>query len=174
MEDLRSRMKEGENVLEKLMRKIPGFEGYKNRETARTADQIQRKFMAQKLTEHKGRLIEVGQEMMRSGNISLIDEIDRVSKIIDKVIDKIEHAVYGYSSLFDAAKIGEMQLDSLYEYDLGMLDNIASIGEGIDALASSLEMEGGDVKARLKDVEKAVKVLDAKVTDRKKLLMGVE
>lgn len=174
MDDLRSKITGGENFLEKLMRKIPGFEGYKNREQSRTADQIQRKFMAQSLSEHKGHLQEIGQEMLRSGNISLIAEVDRVSKIIDKCIDKIEHATYGYSGLFDAVRIGEMELDTLYEYDLGMINEISSVGEAIDGLESSLDSDGGDAKARLRDVEKAVKALDSKVSERKKVLMGVE
>jgi len=174
LEDLRSKMKEGENFLEKLMRKIPGFEGYKNREQSRTADQIQRKFMSQKITEHKAKLTDVGQEMIRSGNVDQIEEVDRISKILDKVNEKIEHAAHGYSGLFDAVRIGEMELDTLYEYDLGMIDNISAIGEGIDAVMSSLESEGGDPKNRLRDLEKTLKALDQKITDRKKVVMGVE
>ena len=174
MDNLRDKIKGGENFLEKLMRKIPGFEGYKNREQSRSADQIQRKFMAQQLTEEKGRLGEAAQEMMNSGNISLLADVDRVTKIMDKVIDKIEHATYGYSGLFDSVRIGEMELDTLYEYDLGMVNNISSISEAIDALEASFDMEEGNPKRRLKDIEKAVKTLDKKVTDRKKMLMGVE
>jgi wobble nucleotide-excising tRNase len=156
------------------MRKIPGFEGYKNREQARTADQIQRKFMSQKLTEQKAKLTDVGREMIRSGNVDQIEEVDRISKILDKVNEKIEHAVHGYSGLFDAVRIGEMELDTLYEYDLGMVDNISAIGEGIDAVMASVESEGGDPKARLRDLEKTAKALDQKLTDRKKVVMGVE
>jgi len=174
LDNLREKIKGGEGTLEKLMRKIPGFEGYKNREQARTAGQIQRKFMAKSLAEHKGKMLEVGQEMLRSGNISLISEVDRVTKIVDKVVDKIEHATYGYSGLFDAVRIGEMELDTLYEYDLGMINNIASIGEAAGALEASLDMDEGNPKRRLKDLEKAVKELDKKVSDRKKILMGVE
>jgi len=174
LDNLREKIKGGENFLEKLMRKIPGFEGYKNREQSRTADQIQRKFMANELTQQKGRLGEVGQEMIRSGNIALIAEVDRVTKIIDKVIDRIEHATYGYSGLFDAVRIGEMELDTIYEYDMEMVNNISSIGEAIDALEYSIDDEEANPKKKLKDVEKAVKTLDKKVMDRKKILMGVE
>lgn len=175
MDNLREKIKGGENFLEKLMRKIPGFQGYKNREQSRTADQIQRKFMAKELLQHKGHLAEVGQEMIRSGDISLIAEVDRVTKIIDKVNDRIEHAAYGYSGLFDAVRIGEMELDTLYEYDMEMVSNISSIGEAIDALEYTIDDEDkGKPKARLRDVEKAVKTLDKKLMDRKKILMGVQ
>ncbi|MCE1245635.1 MAG: hypothetical protein LWY06_03205 [Firmicutes bacterium] len=174
MEDLRSKMKEGENFLEKLMRKIPGFEGYKNKEQSRTADQIQRKFMSQQVTELKGKLTEVGQEMIRSGKMDQIEELDRIGKILDKVNEKIEHATHGYSGIFDAVRIGEMELDTLYEYDLGMIDNISAIGEGIDAVMAALESDSGDPKTRLRDLEKTIKSLDQKLTDRKKVVMGVE
>jgi hypothetical protein len=174
LEDLREEIKGGENILEKLMRKIPGFEGYKNREQARNADQIQRIFMAKSVRDLRAKLSDVGQEMIRSGNIMLIAEVDRVSKLFDKASDRIEHAEYGYSALFSSTKVDEEKLDTLYEYDLGMLINLDSLSEAVLAMENSIEMEGGDPKARLRDLERAVKALDQKIDGRQKLLKGVD
>jgi len=174
LDHLREKILDGENALEKLMRKIPGFEGYKSREQSRNADQLQRKFMARSIGEAKSRLGDAGQEMMRSGNIMLIGEVDRVSKLLDKVADRIEHAEYGYSSLFASVKIDTQELDQIYEYDLTMVNSIESISEAILGLEGSLDMEEGNPKARLRDVEKAVKNLDRMIDGRQKLLKGVE
>lgn len=174
MDSFREKIAVGENFLEKLMRKIPGFEGYKNREQSRNADQIQRKFMAASLREGKGRIGEAAQEMMRSKGLEFIDDVDRITKIMDKVTDRVEHAEYGYSSLFSSTKVDTEQLDSLYEYDLGMLLNIESISEAITGLEGTLEQEDGDIRARLKDIKKAIDNLNQKIDGRIKLLKGVE
>jgi hypothetical protein len=41
-------------------------------------------------------------------------------------------------------------------------------------MENSIEMEGGDPKARLRDLERAVKALDQKIDGRQKLLKGVD
>lgn len=174
MADLREKIVSGENALEKLMRKIPGFEGYKNREQARNADKIQRTFMAKELSSVKGRLADVGQEMVRSGNIMLMDELDRVSKMFDRVIDRIEHAEYGYSSLFSSTKVDVPELDILYDHDLTMVEDITRISEGITALEASVDMEDVDPRKKLRDVEKSLKDLNRKIDHRQKILKGVE
>ena len=156
------------------MRKIPGFEGYKSREQSRNADKIQRTFIAKSLRTEKGRISDIGQAMTRSGNIMMLGELDRVTRLLEKVTDRIEHAEYGYSSLFSSTKVDVMQLDSLYEYDLGMLDDVSRITEGITALEASMEMEDADPKGKLKNVERAIKDLDQKIDGRQKLLQGVE
>ncbi len=174
MGDLREKILAGENALEKLMRKIPGFEGYKNREQARNADKIQRTFMAKELTRQKGRLSDIGQEMVSEGNIMLMADLDKAIKLFDKVIDRIEHAEYGYSSLFSSTKIDVEQLDDLYEYDLTMLDEISRIEEAVTALEGSMDMEGADLKKKIKDIQKSLKMLNDKIDGRQKLLKGVE
>ncbi|MFP4497088.1 MAG: hypothetical protein ACLFQV_02660 [Vulcanimicrobiota bacterium] len=174
MADLREKILGGENALEKLMRKIPGFEGYKNREQTRNADKIQRDFMAKKLRDEKSRLTDLGQELLRSGNMMLMGDVDRVTKLFDKTMDRIEHAEYGYASLFAGTKINEAELDHLYEYDLSLMDNISRVEESVTALEHSIDSEEMDPKKKLKDVEKTIKAVNERVDGRQKILKGVE
>jgi hypothetical protein len=174
MTELREKLQQGQNALSKLINKIPGFSGYISREQSRDADKIQRTFMAKSVRDERNRLQDLGGEALRSGNMAIIAEIDRISKLFDKVIDRIEHAEYGYSGLFSATKVDTQELDNLYEYDLGMLNNIASISEGIAAFEASLNSDELDPKRKLKDLENSLKELDRKIDGRQKLLKGVE
>ena len=173
MDNLKEKIRNSENSLERLIKKIPGFEGYKNREQSRTADKIQRTFMAKTLSEQKSILSDVGRELLSSGDMSMLGDIDRVSKLLEKTADRIEHAEYGYSGLFDAVKIDVAELEQIYAYDLDLVETIQIIADEIPNLSNAIE-EKDLFKTNLKNIEKTLKALDKKIDDRRKILKGVE
>jgi len=172
MDDLREQIRGQEGGLERLMRKIPGFAGYKDREQRRQADQIQRAFMADALTRERERIADAANALMSSGGISLLGEVDRVRNVFDKVIERIRHATYGSAGFFDAIRINEAELDRVYEYDLGMLADIASIGEGVTRSIATAE-SGDGFREALKALEAQLRDLDKKLDERTKTMMGV-
>ncbi|NDD29536.1 MAG: hypothetical protein EB084_14845 [Proteobacteria bacterium] len=173
MDDLRQHIRSEEGGLERLMRKIPGFAGYKDREQRRQADQIQRTFMADALTRERDRLSDVGSILMSHGGLAQLPAIDRVRNVFDKVIDRIRHATHGYSGFYDAIRINEAELDRVYEFDLSMLSDIAAAGEAITALGAAAEQQSADFAERLRGIEGGIKGLDQKLDNRTRVMMGV-
>ncbi|MBM3464922.1 MAG: hypothetical protein FJX76_22720 [Armatimonadetes bacterium] len=172
MDDLREQIRAQEGGLEHLMRKIPGFSGYKDREQRRQADEIQRRFLADALTRERERLSDVGNILLSNGGLQLMDDLDRVRTQFSGVIDRIRHAPQGYAGFFDAIRINEAELDRVYEYDLGMVSEVASIGEGISALANAAQT-GEAFGDRLRATEAQIKALNQKLDERSKTMMGV-
>jgi hypothetical protein len=56
-------------------------------------------------------------------------------------IDRLRTAAYGYAGFFDAIKIKQEELSSIYQYDLQMLNLEAEINRAIDNVESSLETD---------------------------------
>ena len=173
MDDLRDHIRSEEGGLEHLMRKIPGFAGYKDREQRRQADQIQRTFIADALSRERDRLTDVGKVLMAHGGLALLTDIDRVSGLFDKVADRVRHATHGYSGFFDAVRIVEADLDRVYEYDLSMLQELSAVSEAITALGAAAEAGGSEAGQRLRAVEGYAKSLDQKIDNRTRVMMGV-
>ena len=172
MDDMRERIRREEGGLEGLMRKIPGFAGYKDREERRQADKIQRDFMADSLTRERERLSDVGSILMSHGGLRYLADVDRVRNVFDRVIERIRHATYGYGGFFDAIRINEQELDRVYEYDLTMFHQVAAIGEAITALGAAADGQA-DIADRLRNVEGYVKNLDRQLDERSRVMMGV-
>lgn len=173
MDDLREHIRSEEGGLERLMRKIPGFAGYKDREQRRQADQIQRTFIADALMRERDRLTDVGKVLMAHGGLALLPDVDRVSGVFDKVVDRIRHATHGYSGFFDAVRINEAELDRVYEYDVAMMSDVAAVSEAITALGAAAETQAAELGERLRAVEGYVKGLDQKLDNRTRVMMGV-
>lgn len=173
VDDLREHIKSEEGGLERLMRYVPGFSGYKDREERRQADQIQRSFMAESLTRERNRLSDVGSILMAHGGLRLLPDVDRIKNQFDRVIERVRHASQGYAGFYDAIRINEAELDRMYEFDLALLADISAIGEANTALGAAAENAGPEVTDRLHAIEGYVKTLDQKLDNRTRTMMGV-
>ena len=141
MTDFQGQIEEGRGKLKKLLLKIPGFKGYIEMEDRRTADKMVRDVVADRFQEQLDRLTGVMSEFVDRGDLEYMDKLEGVSVKIRTFIDKIRHAVYGYSGFFDAIKIDQDKLDKLYGYDQALLDGIDGISETLDNLASAVESD---------------------------------
>ena len=139
MPDMRRRITEDEGSLQRLLSHIPGFAGYRERQIRRKADQMVREHLVELLDDIREKLGTLIGQWARNKGMEYLDDLDRVRGRLNKVRDNIRFADYGYTGWFDAAKIKESELDSLYDYDLGLREQIAEVGGAIQALAEADE-----------------------------------
>ena len=117
MTDFQGQIEEGRGKLKELLLKIPGFRGYIEMEDRRTADKMVRDAVADRFQEQLDRLTGIMTEFVDRGDIEYLDKLEGAAVKIRTFVDKIRHAVYGYSGFFDAIKIDETKLDKFYGYD---------------------------------------------------------
>ena len=141
MTDFQGQIEEGRGKLKELLLKIPGFKGYIEMEDRRTADKMVRDVVADRFQEQLDRLTGIMSEFVDRGDITYLDNLEGAAIKIRTFIDKIRHAVYGYSGFFDAIKVDELKLEKLYSYDQALLDGIEGIGETLDNLASAVDTD---------------------------------
>lgn len=158
-----------EGTLERLMRNIPGFGGYLDRERRRDADKLQRDFMAKQLGAIKRKIQNAQEEVLASGNLSLVERFDKVNNRLDRVVERLSHASYGYAGFFDAHEVNEAELQSVYEHDLGLLNEITMLDGTATSLAGSPDPGG-----QLTELQNSVQTLDGKLDERERILKGVQ
>lgn len=127
MSDIFNKVKGERTILEKITSYVPGYHGYKEKELRREADKIVREYIVNKLNEIKMTLDDVFKEIADTNDVETFSTANRVSAVLDRLINKIEHANYGYSGFFDAVKVKEEKLDKLLEFDYTILDKINSL-----------------------------------------------
>ena len=159
--DLRETVGASMSGLENLVHKIPGYQGYKDKELRREADKLLRTQVANRFDDQRKRLSELQNQLISQGQIEYLDDLERVNMKLQLAIDRIKSASYGYAGLFDAIKVKEDQLDALYEYDQKMLDFADDIASGVDTVASAITARE-EVAATISDL--AVTVDEANLT----------
>jgi hypothetical protein len=150
------------NLLERLVAKIPGFKGYLEREMRREVDKMQRDWLAAQVDRARQTLNRKIRDWSRSGNLANLDLASSMEKLLDRFANRIRHADYGYSGFFDAVKIGDEELDRLYQFDLALCEQVESLATRIQGLPSSATEE--DLRGVLDAVEVADGAFDERAT----------
>jgi len=141
MTDFQGQIEEGRGKIKELLLKIPGFKGYIKMEDRRSADKMVREVVADRYQEQLDQLSGIMSEFVDRGDLEYLDKLEGVAVKIRTFIDKIRHAVYGYSGFFDAIRIDEAKLEKLYEYDQALLDGIDEIAGTLADLSSAVESD---------------------------------
>lgn len=154
--DLTEKIQAGQNKVEELMLRIPGYAGYKQKEQRREADKLLRVHVARQYEEQLKQLNELQYTLSSQGQLRIIVALERASMKLQLLIDRIRNASYGYAGLFDAIKVNEDTLDALYDFDQSMLEGVDTVSGVLDELASP---EGG-AQLTVSEVNKLVSILE--------------
>jgi hypothetical protein len=127
--------------------------------------------VTKQLDEQRRRLAELQRNLVDSGGLLMVDDLDRAVTKVQKLADKIRTATYGYAGIFDAVKVKEEQLDTLYVFDEGMLEHVTSVETAIDALATAID-SNGDVKSAIRAVVSAAGEAETTWRQRESAITG--
>lgn len=153
--DLRETVESSLGGLESLIKKIPGYKGYKEKELRREADKLLRNQIAQQLADQRRRLVELQNRAISQAQIEFLDDLERAAAKLQLLIDRVKTASYGYAGLFDALKVKEEQLDLLYEFDSRILASVEVIAADIDRVESAIAAREGVDEAIAELIETA-------------------
>lgn len=127
-----------QDPFKKLMSYVPGFKGYIDRQNRRDADKLLRDTVARRFEEQWKRASQLQSDMVSNGMIAYVDDMEKAAIQLRTFIDKISTAPRGYSGLFDAVKINEKELESIYQFDAAFFDLADQVGHGLDNVEASL------------------------------------
>ena len=131
--------REQRNWLERLGEKIPGFRGFQDRELRREVDKMQREHLAGELGRIKSGVRRAAGALTDRGMIGALDQFDRLERRLDGLSQAIRFSDYGASGLFDVVKIGEPELERIYEFDLSVIEDVDRIGSTVEALGNAAD-----------------------------------
>jgi len=169
--DMRDVVAGGMSGLEKLISKIPGYAGYKEKEMRREADKLLRDYIYGVLSEQRRR-VEDAQSLLGVQQIEHVEALGRARRRLQTLADTVRTAAYGYSGLFDAVRIKEEQLDALYSFDNGLLAEAEAIEACVDSLHAAIANNEG-VSGAIRDLTETITRLQDYYNRRKDAITGM-
>jgi hypothetical protein len=155
--------------VESILRKIPGFKGYLEKEYRRESDYLARTWMADRLRQSKGGLDTYMRSLLDAGQIDAMAGCERVRTRLDGLENRLRAQVRGYSGFFDFVKVDEGLLDQVYQHDVGMFEDIETLAGELESLHLKQEDPAAvaiGMVARIDEVER-------KFLKRGEMLTGV-
>ena len=154
--------------LDELVGKVPGLSDFLSREKMREQDKVLRSFSAERITKLKGAVDGIKTGLLSQGKIGLLDDVDQLSKKLDRARDTHRFDAYGFAGMFDANKVMGEELAKLYEYDLKILEQIDKAQNVLGSMSASFTEE--DVQQALPVMRETVNSLLDTVLERKNVL----
>ncbi|MHC4399098.1 MAG: coiled-coil domain-containing protein [Planctomycetota bacterium] len=158
------------NWVETVLRYIPGFRGYLEKEYRRESDELQRQWLADRLQRSKRAIDELARPLADAGKIDALPQIDRLRGRLDKLIGRIRGAMQGYSGFFDLVRIREDLLDRVYEHDVALMEQVDALARRIEELPDQPDQIASGVPELLDQID----TLEQKWDVREDMLDGLE
>jgi hypothetical protein len=168
--DLRDLVSEEMGGFERLVAKIPGYKGYKEKELRREADKLLRDHIYGVLTEQRRRVEDI-QGNLGVEQIEYVEQIGRARRRLQTLADTVHTAAYGYAGLFDAVKVKEEELDALYTFDDELLTETDAIVTSIDSLQAAVDNNEG-LSGAIRDLTGTITRLQELYNRRKDVIIG--
>ncbi len=172
MDDLRDVVSGARGALETLIGKIPGYHGYKEKEMRREADKLLRVHLSERFQEQRSKLSNVQNHLASEGKLEDLGLLERTMLQLQLLIDRLKVAEYGYAGLFDAVRVKEEQLDSLYLYDNALTVSVDQLAEKMDRLAAAA-LAGEEIRTAANDCLLLLQELNTTLDRRKDVILTV-
>jgi len=156
--------------IETILQFIPGFRGYLEKEYRRESDELQRRWLADRLGRSKRAIDNVSRSLAEAGRIDLLPPMERLRGRLDKLIGRIRGAVQGYSGFFDLVQVDEELLDRVYEHDVAVIKQVDALAEAVEGLSDRQD----EIAALLADLLHRTDALDDQWDAREDMLKGLE
>jgi len=171
MGDIYEKVKDSRTALEKLTDFIPGWSGYQERQTRRKADQLLRQTLAEKLADQRRRFDVAQKELINHGRIDLVDDVGSAVTQLQTFIDRVRFASYGYSGLFDAAKVNQAELEQMYNFDAVLVEYVERLDAANDRLRQAIPSGEGLVET-IRIVQDICREANSTFDQREHLILG--
>ena len=155
---------------EKLVAKIPGYKGYKEKEMRREADTLLRDHIYGVLSEQRQRIEDI-QGDLGIEHLEYVEQLGKARRRLQTLADTIHTAAYGYAGLFDAVRVREEELDALYAFDDELLTRPDDIVAGIDSLQAAIDNSEG-LRGAIRELTNTITQLQQLYNRRKDVIIG--
>lgn len=174
MADLRDRVEDDRGLLKKIQLHIPGFAGYRRREDLRTADNLLRIQLADRLVKVKEHVEGARQELVRNYQVGSLESVGGLVFKMTELDGRVRHAEGGYSGISADIRIEEAELNKLYEFDLALFEGANGLVGKADALKAAARKDADAVLTAVDDFRSASDAFEDTFERRMKVITGTE
>jgi hypothetical protein len=160
-------------AVESFFSNLPGVAGYREKEMRRSVDKQLRDGLARKLDVRRRKITALQNDLLASGGLLYMDDMERVVGRLQLLIDRIRTAAYGYGPFFDVERVKEDDLDRLAQFDQAMVGELVRLDEAVGNLETAVGANEG-VQAAIKATGDVLTELNERFRQRQDVIRGVQ
>jgi hypothetical protein len=161
-----------ENPMDDLQRRIleiamqlPGYLGYETKERRRDMDLYTRGRLRAQYDELHTSLARIRQKALMAHAV----ELENLDQKILRLIARLDTAPRGYAGWFDAAQIGDADLDALTQFDAALVSGVPKLKSAMDKVAAAVKTKQ-DIDDAIDACAELLDTLNAEFDQREQFL----
>jgi hypothetical protein len=156
-------------ALESVARLVPGYLGYASKHDRRDEDKRLRTQVARCLREASQDLHRTVRTLPFDGVPPGLTRLGNLAKRIDRLVEDVVHAAYGYPGFFEPVRVDERRLELLYRADIAVAEAVQGLTAEVGAWTAHPEL-GHAGGASLASVETALDLAENAWRTRREML----
>jgi hypothetical protein len=168
--DLKKRLRENRDIIDRISAKLPGFKGYADRAESHDADAIIRNLIVDRIRKFKNEINAKSLELSKRGEYLTLPYLESLDIELEIIVKKCQYAGPGApASLAPIALAGD-DMARLLEYDWSLITAI----DDLENMAIEIRSASADnLGAVTHDFEIKLKEFEKNFDDRKNVLLEV-
>ena len=153
-----------QDTSDSMLRRIPGYSGYKDKEMARDSDRALRDDIAQKLDQDATRVETIQRTAAGERNVARVNELEPVVQGFRNAANVVRSLSYGYGGLFSDNPIDEIALKQLRVFDEGLLIKVDALTTAVDGLEAGTSGDAGVIAKEIADFKSGLDLRSGVIT----------
>jgi hypothetical protein len=153
-----------QDTSDSMLRRIPGYSGYKDKEMARDSDRALRDDIVQKLDQDATRVQAIQRTAAGERNVARVNELEPVVQGFRNAANVVRSLSYGYAGLFSDNPIDEIALKQLRLFDEGLLIKIDALTTAVDGLETGASGDAGVIAKEIADFKAGLDLRGSVIT----------
>jgi hypothetical protein len=120
-----------------MLRRIPGYNGYRDKENRRDEDRRLRESIADAIMLSADQLTQYNARLSADRELSSLSRVEALVGQIRLLADRVRTASYGYGGIFTERSVDEAALDQLRQFDLALQREVQALGTAVSTLTAS-------------------------------------
>jgi hypothetical protein len=175
MADLREKVVEDRGIISRIQTFIPGFSGYRAKEDLRAADNMLRMQLAEKMAAVRREAESCRSVMAANGSLEYLERLGVLINRFKTVEQEVGHAAQGFSGVSAKVKVGDAELNQLYEYDFSLASSLADMGAEVQKLKAAVDSDNkASIRQNVEAMASRIETFDAAFRRRMAVVTGME
>lgn len=165
---------EERTLLQKIMKLVPGWRGYRIKEERRNADRILRDQITERLRRAQETIKDIRTAVVDAGLEGAYTAIESLTSRTERLISEIAHADYGYRPYFDEIKIKEDDLMNMLRFDTWFVEQVQEFDRVSKEAVDNVADDSATALKQIKALGRMITEMIGKWKSRTDVILGVQ
>lgn len=153
-------MSRAEKFIQGGLNKIPGYTGYRDKESRRDADKQVREAVAKELNVQIDTLTRYNAQLADARDFEALAAIEPAIGQIRLLADRVRTASYGYGGIFSENDIDASALEQLRLFDAALLREVDSLAHEVNKLTAITPPDSDTRSRMLEEINRLTRLFD--------------